>query len=739
MARLLLIFFLLPCSLKSFAQTINDNGQQSTVLANGTYQDFVIPNNPQITKISFFLSGADGGAADLHLGQYIPVPFSDDIWLEAGSYTSGGGAGATVSVTFLVGSTTNKIPLGSTIRFVVGQKGETGTARINVIPDGGTGAEYGGGGGGTAILFRPPTAVANWAYNWHLLAVAGGGGGAYQGVVAGIALGLGDDGGAGRDGENGGDGHGSLDNGEGGSGGLGGGSGFDGAGGGGAFEDGKATNGCIYPWEESNPSAGEGGLGGLTGGHGGTDEGCDNLFESSNGGFGYGGGGVGHLSGGGGGGYSGGGAGAAISAGGGGGSYVNPARESRQWSHGGSTENPRDGFVRYQVTLNQPPVANCKNVTIYLDANGQASLSSSDIDDGSSDPEGEPLRFSLSKSNFTCADAGTNNVTLTVIDNEGATAACTAVVTVADNSNPTVITQNITVYLDATGNATITTADIDNGSYDNCSIDKYELDILSFDCDDLGPNTVTLTLTDVNGNSASNTAIVTVVDNLGPIITSVTPDKVYLWPPNHKMQQINVAIVSTDNCPGNGIACKIIAVSSNEPINGQGDGDLAPDWEITGHNTVNLRAERSGKGSGRIYTITVECADGSGNKTTSTTEVSVSDNSIPITAVRPGEAVAVNKAAALNKQETATVEGLQVNVYPNPAGSHFNIQIKSDNKQEQIKMQVFDVSGRRVEMRNNIAEGSTIQVGGLYLSGAYFLKVQQGYQHKEIKLIKLSE
>ncbi|HET9433357.1 MAG TPA: T9SS type A sorting domain-containing protein, partial [Chitinophagaceae bacterium] len=165
----------------------------------------------------------------------------------------------------------------------------------------------------------------------------------------------------------------------------------------------------------------------------------------------------------------------------------------------------------------------------------------------------------------------------------------------------------------------------------------------------------------------------------------------------------------------------------------------APDWEITGHNTVNLRAERSGKGSGRIYTITVECADGSGNKTTSTTEVSVSDNSIPITAVRPGGAVAVNKAAALNKQETATVESLQVNVYPNPAGSHFNIQIKSDNKQEQIKMQVFDVSGRRVEMRNNIAEGSTIQVGGLYLSGAYFLKVQQGYQHKEIKLIKLSE
>src|SRR5574339_1059791 len=60
--------------LKSEAQVINDNGSASTVLANGSYQDFVIPNNPQITKISFFLVGADGGAADVRLGQYIPVP-----------------------------------------------------------------------------------------------------------------------------------------------------------------------------------------------------------------------------------------------------------------------------------------------------------------------------------------------------------------------------------------------------------------------------------------------------------------------------------------------------------------------------------------------------------------------------------------------------------------------------------------------------------------------------------------
>jgi len=69
--------------------------------------------------------------------------------------------------------------------------------------------------------------------------------------------------------------------------------------------------------------------------------------------------------------------------------------------------------------------------------------------------------------------------------------------------------------------------------------------------------------------------------------------------------------------------CRIISVSSSEPEDGLGDGDTARDWEITGNLMVNLRAERSGAGDGRIYTITVECADASGNIGTGTTEVTV--------------------------------------------------------------------------------------------------------------------
>ena len=70
-------------------------------------------------------------------------------------------------------------------------------------------------------------------------------------------------------------------------------------------------------------------------------------------------------------------------------------------------------------------------------------------------------------------------------------------------------------------------------------------------------------------------------------------------------------------------ATRIISVASNEPENGSGDGNTDPDWEITGALTLNLRAERDGGGSGRVYTITVESRDGGGNASTRTVEVRV--------------------------------------------------------------------------------------------------------------------
>ena len=76
-----------------------------------------------------------------------------------------------------------------------------------------------------------------------------------------------------------------------------------------------------------------------------------------------------------------------------------------------------------------------------------------------------------------------------------------------------------------------------------------------------------------------------------------------LWPPDHKMVPVTV------NAPG----CTILSVSSNEPQTGLGNGDVGPDWQITGALTVNLRAERSNAKGGRIYSILLQCGDGTQN------------------------------------------------------------------------------------------------------------------------------
>ena len=68
---------------------------------------------------------------------------------------------------------------------------------------------------------------------------------------------------------------------------------------------------------------------------------------------------------------------------------------------------------------------------------------------------------------------------------------------------------------------------------------------------------------------------------------------------------------------------KIVSVTSNEAGNGPGDGNTAGDWEITGDLTLNLRAERAGGGSGRVYTIVVESRDAADNASTASVAVLV--------------------------------------------------------------------------------------------------------------------
>jgi uncharacterized protein YegL len=137
----------------------------------------------------------------------------------------------------------------------------------------------------------------------------------------------------------------------------------------------------------------------------------------------------------------------------------------------------------------------------------------------------------------------------------------------------------------------------------------------------LGTTTVACASTDNAGNTSTASFAVTVADTTAPEIGAVTPSVSSLWPVNHRM--ISVAINASAIDGVSAASCRITGVTSSEPDNGLGDGDTANDIVITGPLSVDLRAERSGNGPGRVYTIDVACTDAAGNTATSSTQVSV--------------------------------------------------------------------------------------------------------------------
>ena len=130
----------------------------------------------------------------------------------------------------------------------------------------------------------------------------------------------------------------------------------------------------------------------------------------------------------------------------------------------------------------------------------------------------------------------------------------------------------------------------------------------------VGTTTITLTVTDNHGASSQCSAVATVTPVSALRIDSLTADPNVLWPPNHKMVPVTITANPLGECSA--VACKIVSVTSNEKL-------AADDVVITGDLTVNLRAQRSGKGSGRVYTITVQCTAADGSSATKTVTVTV--------------------------------------------------------------------------------------------------------------------
>jgi len=216
---------------------------------------------------------------------------------------------------------------------------------------------------------------------------------------------------------------------------------------------------------------------------------------------------------------------------------------------------------------------------------------------------------------------GPTTVTVTAADAAGNSSQTTFSVTVVDTTPPAItsISSNLTAEATSAAGAIVTyNAAIATDAVGPVSITYSHASGTGFA---IGATTVIVTATDAFGNASSAQFVVTVRDTTVPAMGSVTPSQATLWSPNHKMVAINVNASATDAVGVTSL--KIVSVTSSEPDNGLGDGDTAGDAVITGLLSVNLRAERAGKGNGRTYTITVEARDAAGNASTKTCTVFV--------------------------------------------------------------------------------------------------------------------
>lgn len=136
---------------------------------------------------------------------------------------------------------------------------------------------------------------------------------------------------------------------------------------------------------------------------------------------------------------------------------------------------------------------------------------------------------------------------------------------------------------------------------------------------------VTFTCTATSAGGTASASVTVKRDATPPTVTcAATPNK--LWPPNHKMASVNVSVAVSDATSGSA-GFTLVSATSTEPDNGLGDGDTPNDIQGfvvgTADTGGQVRAERSGNGSRRLYTLTYTAMDLAGNSASCSAIISV--------------------------------------------------------------------------------------------------------------------
>ncbi len=318
---------------------------------------------------------------------------------------------------------------------------------------------------------------------------------------------------------------------------------------------------------------------------------------------------------------------------------------------------------------------------------------------------------------------------------------------------PQAVCQNITVQLDQNGQVTVDPQSLDGGSTDNFFIANYSLDINSFDCLNIGNNSVTLTVTDSGGNTDSCTAVITVEDNTPPQLectdiiveldqngtASILPQDVILSLTDACGVETTAIDVTQFDCndAGTTVDVQVFAMDVNQnasmcTANISVVDALPP--VITCPDNQTVSADQSG-----IYTLpdywSIQEVTATDNCTQDLTQYSqspVAGTSLPVGVYTIVFSVEDNWGNIATCEFELTVEAylgmesstaeIEIQLYPNPAGNEVLFSCPSQIEIQEIN--IIDLNGRLVYAdKNSLGKITRINLSTLK-TGVYFVQIK---------------
>jgi PKD repeat protein len=325
--------------------------------------------------------------------------------------------------------------------------------------------------------------------------------------------------------------------------------------------------------------------------------------------------------------------------------------------------------------------------------------------------------------------------------------------------------KNVTVTLSG-GAASVTAAQIDNGSSDACGIASMSVSPSSFNCTNIGANTVTLTVTDNNGNSSTCTATVTVVGTI-PTVANITvtpsnniytggvPTNIYLgYGPQSASLTTSASGGSSFSYAwfsGSALSCTNCQTTTFAPTT-QGSYSktvtATNNYGCTASKSItlcvfNIVAPGGSPSNPKVYLCHVPPGNSNNPQT-----LNISVNAVPAHLGNHAGDRLGSCAASCANLATAGATGdmysdvtsmgeVDLVVYPNPSSGAFNFIVES-SYDAPVTIQVVDVTGKVIITQNNLPHNVEFSIGESLPQGIYFAKVQQGEFTKVVRIVKVN-